>query len=89
MYECEISETLLKILGKLALKDPVRHDATLKKIDEVIRSDDIAHFKNLRYALKGYKRVHIDSSFVLVFCVSGRKVQFMDLQHHDDIYRRA
>ena len=90
MRNYKISESLQKILGKLSKKDTTRFEATLKKIEEITLSADISHYKNLKHNLKKYKRVHIDSSFVLVFRYEERTntVYFEDLQHHDDIYKR-
>ena len=89
MYSWERSEKLKKILEKLFKKDKVRYEATFRKIDEVINSKDINHYKNLRYDMKEFKRVHIDSHFVLIFKVDEEKklIKFQDLQHHDYIYR--
>jgi len=59
----------------------------LKKIEEVINSDDIEHYKNLRYDLKDRKRVHV-GPFVLAFkfIKEENKIIFLDFQHHDKIY---
>ena len=56
-----------KILSKLAKKDKVQFEAVLKKIDEIIQAKDTNHYKNLRAPLQMYKRVHVHSSFVLLF----------------------
>ena len=88
MYEYKTSKTLKKILNKLQVKDKVRFEAVLNKIKEVITSSDITHYKNFRYDMKEYRRVHIDSSFVLIFKIEGNIILFEDLQHHDDMYRR-
>ena len=90
MREFEISSKLRKILEKLAAKDKLRYEATLKKIDEISSSQDIEHYKNLSYDMKEFKRVHILSHFVLIFKFDKAtgKINFEDLQHHDDIYRR-
>lgn len=90
MYNFERSDKLIKILKKLFKKDKTRYEATLNKINEVINSKNINHYKNLSYDLKQFKRVHIDSHFVLTFKVDKNKklIRFEDLQHHDIIYRR-
>jgi mRNA-degrading endonuclease RelE of RelBE toxin-antitoxin system len=48
------------------------------------------HCKPLRYDLKGLRRVHLEKSFVLVFEIDGEEkmVRFLDLRHHDEIYRK-
>ena len=56
-------------------------------IQEVINSDP-EHYKNLRYDLKHFKRVHIDNHFVLTFKVDKQKnfILFEDFEHHDKVY---
>jgi len=88
MREYEIKPYLQKVLNKLSKKDKVAYEAVLKKIEEVINCEDIDHYKNLRYNMKDQKRVHIASSFVLVFSYdkSRNLVSFLDYDHHDNIY---
>ena len=90
MYEFDRSEKLKKILIKLSKKDKNRYETTLKKIKEVLNSSDPNHYKNLSHDMKAFKRVHIDSHFVLIFKVDeeNKVIKFEDLQHHDIIYRR-
>ena len=90
MYKLERSEKLKKILKKLFKKDKVRYETTLKKIKEVISSRDPDRYKNLSYSMKEFKRIHIDSHFILIFKLDKNKkvIRFEDLQHHDYIYRR-
>jgi mRNA-degrading endonuclease RelE of RelBE toxin-antitoxin system len=66
------------------------YERVLKKIEEVITSEDIEHYKNLRYDMKDRKRVHL-GSFVLVFKVlkESGTVSFIDFAHHDEVYERA
>ena len=62
----------------------------MKKIEEIIASGDIDHYKNLRKPLQNFKRVHIDAHFVLVFKYEKDKdiVYFYDFDHHDKIYKK-
>ena len=57
------------------------------KINEVINSGNVEHYKNLRHDMKDKKRVHI-GHFVLVFIFikSENKISFVDFDHHDKIY---
>ena len=66
MYNFDVSENLEKILTKLSKKDKDLYNQILKKIDEVINSENVEHYKNLRYNMKDSKRVHI-GHFVLIF----------------------
>lgn len=90
MFNLETSEKLEKILKKLSKKDKTRYEAALKKINEIINDENPDRYKNLSYELKEFKRVHIDTSFVLIFKVdkNSKKIRFEDLQHHDKIYQR-
>ncbi len=86
MYIFYISEKLEKILKKIFKKDKNRYKIVLNKINEVINSNP-HHYKNLRNNMKEFKRVHIDSHFILIFKVKKNKIHFEDLQHHDYIYK--
>jgi len=92
MRNYEIKPHLLKILNKLSKKDKVAYEAVMNKIDEIANasSDEIEHYKNLRYDLKFEKRVHIASHFVLVFSYDKANdfILFLDYDHHDNIYKR-
>ncbi|MFH1181992.1 MAG: addiction module toxin RelE [Candidatus Woesearchaeota archaeon] len=90
MYDFERSDKLIKILRKLFRRDKVRYEATMKKIQEVIASDSPQRYKNLSYDLSGFKGIHIDSHFVLIFKIDerNRQIRFEDLQHHDTAYER-
>ena len=89
MYFYEIKPNLQKILNKLSKKDKSLYEQVIKKIEEVINSYDIEHYKNLRYNMKDSKRVHI-GHFVLVFSYD-KKLDFLSFEyfdHHDNIYKR-
>lgn len=90
MLDFEISEKLQRVFKKLRKKDKARLEIALKKVDEICSSQDIEHYKNLAYDLKEFKRVHIDSHFVLIFKFDKKasKIKFEDLQHHDTVYKR-
>ena len=88
MREFSLEEGLRKVLQKIAKKDKVMHEAVMKKIEEIISCEDVNHYKNLRAPLQEFKRVHIKSSFVLIFkyLASEDKIIFFKLDHHDNIY---
>lgn len=75
---------------KIAKKNPQQVKRIGIKIKEIICSENIDHYKNLRQPLHKYKRVHIDSSFVLIFSVMKNKKEiiFEDFEHHDSIYNK-
>ena len=86
-YRFEIKPTLEKKLIKIKKKDKTLFVAVREKIKEVIENPQ--RYKPLRYDLKGLRRVHVKRSFVLVFEVdeNDKIVRFLDLDHHDRIYR--
>ena len=88
MYNFDASENLEKILNKLSKKDKDLYNQILKKIDEVIHSENVEHYKNLRYNMKDSKRVHI-GHYVLIFQYIKEKnlILFDDFNHHDTIYK--
>ena len=90
MYSHNIKPHLKKVLEKLSKKDKNQYEQILKKIEEIINSDSIDHYKNLRHNQSDLKRVHIDKSFVLTFKYYKDKkvILFEDFDHHDNIYRK-
>ena len=90
MYNFQISNTLKTIMGKLSRKDKPLYEQLLKKINEIVNSYDVEHYKNLRYNMGDSKRVHI-GHFVLIFRLDKAKneIIFDDFEHHDDVYKKG
>ena len=90
MFRYSLSDKLQLIVKKLVRKDKKIAEIIYRKIKEIVNStpETIQHYKNLRYDLSGYKRVHIDKSFVLTFKVdiANNFILFWDFDHHDNIY---
>jgi mRNA-degrading endonuclease RelE of RelBE toxin-antitoxin system len=88
VYLFDVSEHLEKKLLKLSRKDKELYNKILKKIEEVIYSEDVQHYKNLRYNMKNSKRVHL-GHFVLIFQYREEEnlILFDDFDHHDKIYK--
>ena len=89
MHKFEIEEKLHQIIKKLFKKDKKRYEIVWKKINEVINNSDIEHYKNLKFPMNEFKRVHIDKSFILIFKhdKTNNIIKFYDLDHHDKIYK--
>jgi len=87
MHDFVISDKLERVLTKLSKKDKSFYNQVKKKIDEIINSENVEYYKNLRYDLKEFKRIHI-GHFVLVFKYdkSNGLISFEDFEHHDKIY---
>ena len=90
MREHEIELNLRKILSKLFKKEKRRYDILLSKMEEILTCENVEHYKNLRKPLQRFKRVHIDSNFVLAFKYDKDSdlVIFYDFDHHDKIYKK-
>ena len=92
MFSFDLTDELKFIIKKLCKKDRKRVEIINKKIRQIINCDSVSiqHYKNLRHDLKDFKRVHIDTSFVLVFKVDVQKnhILFVDFDHHDNVYKK-
>jgi len=90
MHNYFFEEKLKKKLLILYKKDAKRYSILMKKIEEIITLDNIEHYKNLRSPLQNFKRVHINSHFVLVFKYEKNNdaIYFYDFDHHDNIYKK-
>ncbi len=87
-YSDLYSEELTKKVKKIKIKNRALFKAIFKKIDEILQNPE--RFKPLSYDLKGFRRVHIMKSFVLIFKIDdeNRIVKFEDFDHHDKIYKK-
>jgi len=82
------SKNFDRILDKLSKKDKQLYENLLKKMNEILNTNDVEHYKNLRYSLKDFKRVHV-GSFVIIFRYDKQNeiILFTDFDHHDNIYK--
>ena len=85
-YPFEIKPDLAEHLKKLRKKNSQLYERVHKKLAEIIENPE--HYKPLRYNMKNLRRAHIEKSFVLVFTFSNNLVEFLELEHHDKIYKR-
>lgn len=88
MHDYKFSKRLERFFPKFYKRDKKLYEQILKKVDEIINSYDIESYKNLRYDMKDFKRVHINH-FVLVFSYDKQNnlILFEDFDHHDKIYK--
>jgi len=73
-----------KKLAKLGKKNRKQLSIINKKVLEILKNPH--RYKNLKGDMKGAKRVHIDSHFVLIFEAQGNVVRLLDYDHHNKIY---
>jgi len=88
VHDFSIEDKLKIKLRKLSKKDKKTYNSVMTKIEKIVSSQNIEHFKNLRKPLQGFKRVHITKRFVLVFKYLKSKdlVKFYELEHRDKVY---
>ena len=89
MHRYFVSNNLRKFLRRIFKKDKIFYDKIVNKISEIINSERIEHYKNLKYNMKDSKRVHI-GHFVLIFRYDKRSntVIFDNIKHHNLVYRK-
>lgn len=82
-----IQPNLQKIMLKLFRKDNQTRERIIKKINEIINSGDIEHYKNLKKPLQHLKRVQIrENVLVFKYDKTNKLISFEDFDHHDKIY---
>ncbi len=86
IYSLEVSEDLDKKLKKLAKKNKKQVEIINKKVQQILQNP--YHFKSLKGDMKGARRVHIDTSFVLTYEIdeNNKIIKLLDYDHHDKIY---
>jgi YafQ family addiction module toxin component len=86
---CQIESQVEKELSKIKKKAKTRYETIKLKMAQILSVRSVQHYKNLRKPLQKYKRVHIDSSFVLIFSHNAKNdtVKFVKLEHHDNVYK--
>lgn len=88
MYSLFYKPNIDRIFKNLAKKNPKQLEIIAKKLYDIVK--DPHRFKNLRYPLNSWKRVHIYSHFVLTFSIDddAKTVILEDYDHHNKIYKR-
>jgi len=86
MYQYKIQQNLQKIMLKLYKKDKQTRERIIKKIKEIVNSENVEHYKNLRHDLSDFKRVQIrEKVLVFKFDKKNKLISFEDFDHHDNI----
>ena len=86
-YSLEVAENLNKVFEKIAKKDKTTFEAINKKVNQILGNP--YHYKPLRVPMQNKRRVHISSSFVLIFKIDEdrKTVQLLEFEHHDKAYK--
>ena len=85
-YDIVVSEVADKKFAKIAKKNHKQMNIISKKVQQIVKNPH--NFKPLRGDMHGARRVHIDSSFVLIYEVDeiNKLIRILDYGHHDGIY---
>ena len=86
MYAQEVSSGCQKDIAKLIRKNWALKEALEKKLKQILENP--YHFKSLGNLLKGRRRVHIYSCFVLLYIIDepNKVVKLLKFGHHDEAY---
>ena len=87
MYGLFIHPQVDRVFKKLSSKNKSQMIIIAKKLIE-IRSNPNHEYKSLKPPLHGFKRIHIDKHFVLIFKINHltKNVEVYHYSHHDDAY---
>jgi YafQ family addiction module toxin component len=88
MYNLEVKKEADEIFRKLSRKNPKQLEIIDNKIKK-IRLDPYHNYKFLHPPLNGFNRVHLDTSFVLIFKINHetKTVIIYYFDHHDKVYK--
>ena len=88
MYDLYIKPTADRIFKKLVKKERRQLIIIDRKI-QGIRENPHHEYKHLRKPLEDFYRVHIDSSFILIFAIdhADERVTVYYFGHHDSAYK--
>ncbi len=86
MYSVDITEDASISIKKNCKKNNKRFEIIEKKVTEI--SENPQRFKPLKSPLQGFRRVHIDKSFILIYEIlePEKKVKIIKFEHHDKAY---
>ena len=92
MFNVDITEEFEETLKKITKKNSALAVAINRKIKEILSRDktSIDSYKNLRYDLKEFKRVHITWNIIMIFRVNldENKILFVAIKHRDEAYKK-
>ncbi len=86
MYLVSNKPKVDEIFQKLAKKSPKQLEIITKRLQQILENP--YRFKPLSNVMKGFRRVHIDKSFILIYSIDkhSKTVVLEDYDHHDNIY---
>ncbi len=90
-FSIEVSQQFQQDYRNFCSKNASFKKAVDNKISQICELLELNpdHYKPLRGELAGIRRVHIESSFVLLFEIpkNEKTVRLLRLEHHDKVYK--
>ena len=85
-YTRAFSTNFQRVIRRLKKKNPDIVREIVARFPKLARNPELG--KPLGNVLRGYRRIHIEGSFVLLYEIKGSIVRLLDFDHHDRIYER-
>ena len=85
-YTLVFSVPFERLLRRLRKKNPDLARALISHFPKLGREPELG--KPLRNALRTFRRIHIEGSFVLLYEIRNLDVHLVDFDHHDRIYKK-
>ncbi len=85
LFEKETSTAMEKELSRLKSRDPRMYVLVNKKMDEILKYPQ--RYKQLHGNLKSYRRAHVGTNKILLYCTCDNTVKFQDFGDYNVIYR--
>ena len=86
-YTLVFSVSFERILRRLRKKNPDLARALISHFPKLERDPELG--KPLRNALRRFRRIHVESSFVLLYEIRNLDIHLVDFDHHDRIYKKC
>lgn len=85
-YRIVFTPLLDRIIRRLRKKDPDLARAIALRFPKLEQAPELG--KPLKHALRNFRRMHIEGSFVLLYEIQNQNVVLVDFDHHDRIYKK-
>jgi len=85
-YTLSVDAEAKRIFKTLRRKNPDVYREVKASAVKLLRNPELG--KPLRHGLRNCRRLHIASSFVLVYEITAMEVRLLDFDHHNKIYKK-
>lgn len=85
-YTLVSSTPFERVFRRLKKKNPDLARALVSHFPKLEREPELG--KPLRHALRTFRRIHVEGSFVLLYEIQDLEVHLIDFDHHDRIYKK-